>query len=212
MPIKPENSYVLFQYAGSTSTLYCEDISFSQVSEPFERPEYKRDVQRKALESNGTAPLIVQLIYGVPAQITSTGLVTTTPRSLLPDDGVLANIYQKLFATRYVLKGTTSTNSDTGLMFTWSTAHRQLQDMFVVHSKYAQAAVSIQELAALEAGNFNYLTNTGLTLVSGAIGTINNLLIRDFSVNLDYYLPSDGTNLYVWQCTVDSITILSDLP
>lgn len=212
MPIKPENSYIILQNGASSATLYCEDISFSQISEPFVRQEYQRDTLRKALENTGTAPLIVQLIYGVPAQITSTGAITTTARSLLPDDTALTSIYQKLYTTRYVLKGNTSLNTDTGLAFTWSTAHRILQDRFAAHSKYASAAVSVQELISLQSETFSFLTTTGVTFTSGAIGVVNNVLIRDFNVDLDFYIPSSGQNLYVWQLTLDAIQILPDAP
>lgn len=210
--IKPENSYILLSIGASTATLFCQDISFSQISEPFERNEFKRDVQRKALENTGTAPLIVQLIYGVPAQITSTGLVTTTARNLLPDDTALVNIFNKLYSTRYVLKGTTSLNSDTSLVFTWSTIHRILQDRFLAHQKYAGGNVSIQELATLQSDPLTYLVNTGLTLTSGAVGIISNLLIRDFDVILDYYIPDTGENLYSWAATLDAVEILTDAP
>jgi hypothetical protein len=201
--------------SGSAATLYCNDIKEEIITQTFERNEFKHEALKKALENTGTAPVIVQMIYGVPAQITSTGAVSTSVRPLTPDDSDLTNIYKKFQINRYTLTGTTSTNMDVTNANYFFNLHKQNLDRFDAHQKYSTGNVSYQELISLQAETFSYLYVTGLTFYSNTFGTITNALIRDFVVDGDYDIPQGGGNnliLKSWSMTLDSITYMADTP
>lgn len=210
--IKPEQSFILLTNSGTTSTLYCNDIEYERVVIPFERAEFKHDVLKKAPESSGVEPQIVTLIYGVPAQITSTGAVATSARNLQPNDADLANIFQKFVIDRYTLTGFTSLNSDVTNANIVFLAHRAFLDRFEAHQKYANGYVSFQELTTLQAETFSYLTATVCSFTSNSFGVLSNILVRDFKVKADYDVDSPALVLKDWSAVLDVIQIVADTP
>jgi hypothetical protein len=191
------------------ATLFCESIDYDPISIPFDRSEFMHQKQRTALENTGTAPVIVSMIYGVPAQITSTGAVQTTARNLQPDDSDLTNIYQKFFGYRYTLTGDTTLNSDTDNVLTWATYHKSLQDAYEAHQKYAAGNTSIQDLVTFQSETFAYITTTGFSLTCNSLGTIQNIFIREFSIDVDYDTTgyADPLILHKWKMVVDELTL-----
>lgn len=147
------------------------------------------------------------MIYGVPAQITSTGAVSTTVRSLTPDDADLNNINQKRFGVRYTLLGTTSLNSDVYIVHEWCKYHLALESQFKAHQAFAAGNVSIQELITLQTETFAFLTATGFTFNSNSIGTVSNVLIKSFDAIPDYELNKIGGGnelLTTWKMVLET--------
>lgn len=215
--IKPEQAYILVSLSGTTATLYCEDIDYGFYSEPFQRIEYTHEKQRNALElTTGARPEYGYSVSGVPYQViyTGGGITPATARNLLPDDNDVNNIYRRFDGIRYNFKGTTSINTDVVLAHQWASQHRILINQFKAHQLQAQGAVSIQFILNFQAETFSYLTTTGLTVVSGSLGTLNNLLIEDFKVIGDYEIPLAVGNqvLFAWTMTAKSTQIVTDSP
>lgn len=206
-----ENTYIVLSLSSSSSTLYCADISVVTQSQPFTRTEYTHAKLLGAPESDGTIPLRGNAVNGGPYQIIYGSGITA--RNFAPDDSDIDNIYKKLFFNRYTLKGRTSLNSDTGLVYTWAAQHRTLQDQFDHQLNVANGNVSVTFLQGLQSNGFlTLLTNTGLTLVTKSQGTLNNCLIRSFSVDLDYEIPQDSSAtsnkiLNMWEMVIDQIVI-----
>lgn len=205
--IKPEQSFIILTLSGVSSTLFCESIQYEPYSTPFTRVEFTHQKQDSALESAGVEPQLVTLIYGVRGQITSTGAVPTTARNLLPDDADLNNIYQKRFGIRYTLVGTTTRNADVSLVEPWFQDHLAREMEFEAHQNFAGGNISIQEIEVLKLDNFSYLTSTGLQFSSSSIGIVDNVLIRDFSIGVDYQITNNDGSFKVlndWRLVLET--------
>lgn len=205
--IKPDQAaYILLSQSGSVATLFCDQIGYEPYSTPFEREEFKHAKERAVPENTGVKPQYVDLIGGVPNQIIYSSIPVTV-RNLAPDDVALPEIYQKRFGIRYNLVGTTTKNVDTSLVYTWFQQHLVLEMEFEAHQKFAAGDVSIQEIAALKLDNFSYLTSTGLQFSSSSIGIVDNVLIRDFSIGVDYQITNNDGSFRVlndWRMVLET--------
>lgn len=206
MAIKPENQYIQLSLSGTTATLYCENIEDTPLTIEFDRPEYDHQKQKTAPENTGIEPILGVNIGGVPFQI-QFDAISSTLRDPRPNDTDLDNKFKKFYGTRYTLNGNTSLNFDSTTVKTWAGQHQFLIDRFSAHQKFAGDAVSIQELLSLQSETFGFLTTTGLTFTSQAVGSVSNVLIRSFSLDVDYYIPDSGLTLYTWKAVLDSLTL-----
>ena len=206
----PQGRYCVLSISASSATLYVKEINFETDSTAFTRSEYDKRTLKDAPESTGAQPTYAQTLSGLPLQFIYGS--ATTARDLTPNNSTnLASMERKLFYNRYTLSGATSLSSDTGLVYTWASLHKTLDDRFNAFQKYTGDGISYQDFLTQQAETFSYLTSTGLSLVGSTLGTLNNLLIRSFSVNptRDIY---DGTTrkvLYEYQLVLDQISIKS---
>jgi hypothetical protein len=177
-----QGRFLLLTIGASGAQLYCEEINFEVGSQPFTRPEWDKRVLKDAPENTGNLPTFGQTLEG--GQVQWIYGSATTARDLTPNNNTnLASMEEKFFYNRYTITGDTSLSSDTGLVYTWSGAHKTLQDRFDAHQKYSGDGYSYQDLVTQQAENFSYLTTTGLSLNGSTLGALSNLLIRSFSVN-----------------------------
>lgn len=207
MALNPQGRYVTFTLGASSAVLFLAAADFEKITEPLKRIEMTHAKQREAKESDGTKPIYVDLIFGVPCQILSSGSVTTTPRALTPEDSALDTIYQKLYITRFNFQGTLSTSSDIGTVYNISQTHRIYQDRFEAYKSFASEDVSFAELLALQSQTFAYLTTTGLTVVGTTFGTLNNMFIRSFKAEAVRDINAGAKVLYNWNMVLDQIQI-----
>lgn len=207
MALNPQGRYVTFTLGASSSVLYLAGADFEKITEPLKRLEMTHAKQREAKETDGTKPIFVDLIFGVPCQILSTSSVTTTPRALTPEDSALDTIYQKLFITRFTFQGTMSNSSDIGTIYSIAQTHKIYQDRFDAYKSFASEDVSFAELLALQGQTFPYLTTTGLTCAGTTFGTLNNMFIRSFRAEPVRDINAGAKVLYTWNMVLDSIQI-----
>lgn len=206
--LQPLGRFATFTMGASSSVLYIREINFDTESTLFTRSEKSHETLKNAPEDTGNMPTYAQTLSGAPVQFIYGG--GTTARNLTPDDSIIDSIEQKFFFNRYKISGTISGASDIALMFSWAASHHVLQDRFDAYQKKINDKISVQLLTSLGGETFSYLTTTGLSLTGSTLGTLNNLLIRSFSVNpvRDIQgLPSGQKLLYEWNGTFDQISI-----
>lgn len=204
-----EGRYCTFSLSASSAVLYVKAITFETQSIAFTRTEKTHEKLAQAPESTGAQITRTQTLSGFPVQIIYGG--ATTARDFTPDDANLGLIEQKFFLNRYTVTGDTSLSADTGLMFTWAAQHKTLQDRFDAYQKYINDNVSYQELVTLGAETFSYLTTTGLSLSGSTLGTLQNLLVREFNCipSHDIQGGPGAKVLYQWTGVFDQISIKS---
>lgn len=207
MALNPQGRYVTFTLGASSAVLFLAAADFEKITEPLKRVEMTHAKQREAKETDGTKPIFVDLIFGVPCQILSTGSVITTPRALTPEDSALDTIYQKLYITRFNFQGTLSNSSDIGTIYNIAQTHRIYQDRFDAYKAFASEDVSFSELLALQTQTFAYLTTTNLTCAGTTFGTLNNMFIRSFKADAVRDINAGTKVLYNWSMMLDSISI-----
>lgn len=201
--------------SGTTAITYCDDIKFEIVTEEFELSEFTHARMLSAPENDGTEPTTVRLLFNKPAQIVSTGSVTTTGRPLGPDLSNLDQIFKKFSIRRITVTGSETNNSDMANLYAWSILHRTLLDRFSAHQKFVGANISYSQLLTLQAETFSYLTNTGYILTTESLGTVTNVLIRSLNVGVAYSVNTPQgllvLNDYTLVADVISIVPLSSL-
>ena len=206
----PQGRFQVLSLGASSATLYVKEISFETDSTSFTRSEFDKRTLKEAPESTGAMPTYANTLTGLPVQFIYGS--ATTARDLTPNNSTnLAFMEEKFFYNRYTLTGATSLSSDTGLVYNWAAAHKTLDDRFNAFQKYSGDGISYQDFLTQQAETFSYLTSTGLSLVGSTLGTLNNLLIRSFSVNptRDIYDGTTRTILYEYQLVLDQISIKS---
>lgn len=210
MATKPGQNLLTATLSGVTAILYWDDVEYTIDSRPFKRMEYDHNKQKNALEDSGVKPIFQDMLFGVPAQITSSQ-IPVQARNLQPNDSDLANIYKKLFYTSFSFTGATTLSSDIDHLVSWASAHRVLMDRFNAHLNYAgDDNVSYQELQTLKLEDFSFLTSTGLTVTANSVGTLSNCFIEKFSIIGDYDRSSTGGPLKAWKAEFRQYTIAAE--
>ncbi len=204
-----EGRFLTLTLSASSAVLYCEEINFETSSTLFTRNEFNKDTLKQAPESTGAMPTIAQTLTGYPIQFIYGS--ATTSRDLTPNNATnLAFMEEKFFFNRYTITGATSLSSDVGIVYIWAAAHKELQDRYDAHLKYTGDGISYQDLLAQQLETFSYLTDTNLNLTGSTLGTLNDLLIREFSVNPVRDIQGyENKILYKYSLTLDQIVLQS---
>ena len=131
---------------------------------------------------------------GDPVQI-SYGCGVTTSRSLTPDDTDSSNILKRWEVDKYIFRGATSTAANIDAIFTLRKAHAVLFARYEAHRQKAQGLdLSISALTTLQAETFSFLTTTAVSATGNVLGgTVSNLLIAQFTIDLDYETPLNSS-------------------
>lgn len=216
MAIFPSGSQATFTWSSgaSSAVVYLEEVSMSMVIEPFQRMEYSNERLRSVKNVNGGLPKIVTSITNTPLQL-DVSCSGDVPRPLGPDSlANINNINQRFNIQRYTLKGSASRHSEIIKLYNLAVQHQKLLNNFQLHLyKGSSADISIGDLQALQAENFSYLTNTGLSLASDAInGTATQMLISEFAMSVAYEVTlADSSKLLLqeWTMTIENRTISS---
>ena len=208
MSILPSGSTVTFTLSGSSSELVVDSVNYTPTSEFFDRNEFSNDRLKQAKNSDGSSPIFITLAFGKIAQLTST-CTSTTARPIVPDDANIDDIKKKFVIKRWTLKGDTSLDWNTEVLKTFATQHKILLDRFKHHQDRVGMDISYDALITLQAETFSYLTTTGLTMTGNSVGTQTDLLITEFSFDVDEEQPSPSLILKSWNLTLENRVIAS---
>jgi len=216
MAIFPSGSPATFTWSSgaSSTSVYLDEVTLAFVVEPFQRMEYSNERRRSVKNSNGGLPKIVTSIANTPLQI-DVSCSGDVPRPLGPDSLTnINNINQRFNIQRYSLRGAPSRNSEVIKLYNLAVAHNKLLNNFQHHLyKGSSADISFTDLDNLTTENFSYLTSTGLSLTSDAIGgTATHMLISEFTMSVVYEVTlADSSKLLLqdWSMVVENRTISS---
>lgn len=206
MPILPSGSEITLTFSGSSADLIVDSVTYIPTSEFFDRNEFSNERLRQAKNTDGSAPTFITLAFGKIAQLTST-CTSTTARPVTPDDDNIDDIKKKFVIKRYIIKGASSLDWNVEVVKTFATQHKILLDRFQHHQQRVQMDISYDALVTLQAETFSYLTSPGLTLSGTSVGTQTQMLITDFSFDVDNEIPTPALILKSWQLTLENRVI-----
>ena len=203
----PSGALLTFTGSGAPISLFADSIDYDFVVEPFERLEFSNPKLRAAPTAIGSLPLIVTSFGGIPIQLAST-CTGDVPRPLNPDDNNINSIKQQFNIDRYTIAGAPSLGSQVDLLYSISQDHLRRLSTFQLHIEMASMELSYPALLNLQTQTYGYLTNTGLTVTSNALGGIvPRVLIQSFSPGVAYTTTSAGVLVKDWKLTFDVRTI-----
>jgi len=214
MPVAPTGTLITFTNAASTSvSLYASEVSRTKIIEPFTRVEFSNDRLRSVKNDLGGLPMIVTTIANTPIQV-SISCAGDSPRPLTPDSiSNLNAINQKFVIDRYTLSGVPTPIAALETVLAQAIDHENKLQKFQYHQTKANSDISYNELVALQAETFSYLTTTGVSIAGNALGgTYLNMLIVSFSIDIAYEVTqANGSNLRLatWSMVIDQRAISS---
>jgi hypothetical protein len=197
--------------SGLDITLYVSDIQRSYSFQDFKRVEMSNGRYLNSIDStNYSQPTVVRNALNAPIQIGSgegCGFPYSIP--LGPEDSNLANMFQRINSVTFKITGAPSGPTSVNSLQPISDEHQRRKDQFEYYLAVRDEAISYQLLQQLAGQNFNYLTNTGLSLIDPfEFGTVTNCLIKDFScgaIHVDWKSQTCITK--GWQLTLEQNTI-----
>lgn len=216
MPILPGFSPLTFTISGSSHSTYVDEVSLIYVLEPFTRVEFLNEKLKSAPgNASGSMPIIDTTITNTPIQFnyTCTGDV---PRPLGPETTVTLNAANQRFnIARYSLRGAPTNVASLAAILSRSLVHAKYLNNFQYHIAKGSAGMKYTDLVALQSETFAYLTTTGVSMSGDSLGgTISNILITSFNVDVNYEVTeADGskTLMQSWSMTAEVRTIESQV-
>lgn len=192
--------FITLSFGASSSVLYLEDGDITTDTEFLTRPEYDHNKRKTAPEATtGAVPSFGGALDGTPYQVIYGS--ATTARDLSPHSSTsLSEIYRKFVITRYTFKGGVVTSADAQIAYDIWKYCRILLDRYEAHKQHANdSGTSYQQLGTLQGQTFTFLTTTGITMTGLVTGTVNNILLRQFDLQIDRYVSgSNAKLLYKW--------------
>lgn len=175
-----------------------DGITVTYSNTPFDRVEFDHTKLSQARLSNGVSPIIVQLLGGVPAEVSFVCAVGGgyTPRPLTPNSypATWNNIKQKIKAVRYkVTSGQTpeTVNDAADVLSLYNTfrAHASLITQFNNRLAVFNGDIAYEVLLAAQSDDLSTFFNTGIDLVTPD-ATVNNSLIVEFNYGVEFAIPN----------------------
>lgn len=212
MAILPRGSKLNFTGA-ITAQVYIDSLEYQFEVQKFDRLEFSNEKLREAKTSSGATPLIVPTFGNKPIQL-AVSCTGDSPRPLVPDDANLGNIKQKFNIRRYQIKGSPSLASEVDALYGLSVTHGQYLSFFDYQLAQAGMDISYNYMVGLQANNFSYLVNSGLTMTGPALNgaTETNMFISAFKAGVEYEvtLPT-GQSLVLrsFEMTIEARAIMS---
>lgn len=196
MAIRPDSPTLTFTLSASSisSEVVIGDVSYTFVTEPFERLEYDHNTQLSALNDLGVAAVTTNLLGGRRVQI-DVGCGTVIPRPLTPNTSDFDNIYKRFEIKRFNISCLTSSNAAVNAIYTVAVDHQKRLAKFQAHQQKVRGNPSIEFLEQAKLQDFAFLTTTGLTISGDAIDTTeNDMLIVAFSPVVELSIPNGSGN------------------
>lgn len=177
----------------AANTVVVKSLTYATGYIPFERMEFDNTKLRDAKTANGERRVIIELLGGKSAQIV-TSCASTTAVPLVPNTETVFNLVNKRFNfVRFSVTGDISEATAVNSLFTTAQAHQALLARFDAHIKRASGDISYEDLIAMQAETFSYLTTTSVTITGTAVDIAgSNVLITSMEVNNEASIPVDG--------------------
>lgn len=190
--MKPGASPITVSYSGGSASLYADDVLYTFVTEPFDRPEFSNEKLKAAPTTSGALPTIVYSFANTPLQLAAS-CAGDVPRPLNPDDSNIDSIKWRFDIQRYTIKGAPSAAAEVDKLFTQAAIGIKLLAKFQAHLATANMPVSYTKLVSLQGDSFTYLTSTGVSLSGDSIGgTASNMLITECIPDVAYEVTTSG--------------------
>lgn len=197
MPISPFESQITFSGATAAS-VYILSFREEHDFEFFQRMEFSNKLRQDVVNADGSTPQWQTSITGHRYFRDINCGDPVDPRSELPDDDLLDDIYQRFDIERFDIGGATSNPAAVNALNALFLDHRIRRARFENHIQTASRFVSIDVLDELKLESFSYLTVTNLSMTGPALEgvTKTQLLIRRFNPDVDFeYDDGSGTSV-----------------
>lgn len=181
-----------------TASLIVSDLSYSSTFEPFDRLEFDNDKLRDARTATGERRIIIELLGGKAAQITTTCIDNTAVPLVPNSDSVFNLVARKFQILRITVTGAISNAADVNTLYTMNDAHQELLAQFQAHQKRAGGDTAYSDLITLQSDSLSYLTTTGVSAAGSSLeSTISDVLITNIVVNNAFSIPNSlGGNTF----------------